>query len=160
MNIPQYLSEEAVRALHRKNYELLGDLVTPDNINSTDSKGRSLIVYAINYSDLHMVEWLLDKCPNVDIQDKEGWTPLHYASQGYAVQMAEKLLGAGAKVDIQDGYGNTALWRAVFESRGRGELIKLLLRYRADSHVKNHSGVSPVELASTIANFDVKQYLG
>lgn len=157
-NLHQQLSEEATQALHRKNYKILATLVDLNTINAVDSKGRSLLAYAVNYSDLMMLDWLLARNPDLNIQDNSGWTPLHFAAQKYALEMVEHLLNAGAEVDIKDNYGNTALWRAVFESRGRGDVIKLLLARNADADLKNDSGISPRGLAATIANFDVKQY--
>lgn len=154
------LPREAIHALHRKNYAILNELIGTNSsmINAVDDAGRSLLSYAVNYSDLEMLDWLLEKKPNVNIQDSSGWTPLHFAAQKYAVDMAKKLLDAGAKVDIQDIYGNTPLWRAVFESRGKGDIIKLFLSHGANPVLKNNNEISPVILANTIANFDVKQY--
>lgn len=71
---------------------------------------------------------------------------------------ARALLEAGARVDSVDNYGNTPLWRAVFGSCGRGDMIQLLLAAGANPHAKNLSGVSPFDLASSIGNYDVKQF--
>ena len=68
------------------------------------------------------------------------------------------LLDASARVDATDSHGNTPLFRATFESRGNGDMIELLRTRGADPRVSNQSGVTPVELARTIANFDVAQF--
>ncbi|WP_346767576.1 ankyrin repeat domain-containing protein [Knoellia koreensis] len=47
---------------------------------------------------------------------------------------------------------------AVFESKGRGDAIQLLLDSGADPNVLNGSGRSPRDLAGTIANYDVSRY--
>ena len=65
---------------------------------------------------------------------------------------------AGALVDVADEHGNTPLFRAVFESKGRGEMVKLLLSRGAGPDLCNAHGVSPRIVADTIANFDVKQF--
>ncbi len=93
-----------------------------------------------------------------DACDDDGWTPLHFAAQGWHVPVAEALLAAGAQVDARDSYGNTPLWRATFSSKGRGDLIALLRAHGADPNLENDSGVSPLGLARTIANFDVAQH--
>jgi ankyrin repeat protein len=69
------------------------------------------------------------------------------------------LLRAGARVDAQDTRGNTPLWRAVFESRGRGDTIQALLAAGANPDLPNQSGVTPGQLAERIANFDVAQFM-
>ncbi len=106
-----------------------------------------------------MVQLLIKSKADLSAQDNRGWTPLHFAAQNHSVDVVQLLLGAGASVDAEDAYGNTPLFRAVFESRGRGEIIVLLVRAGADKHKKNKHGVSPADLADKIANFDVKQWL-
>ena len=70
--------------------------------------------------------------------------------------MAELLLKYGAKVDEKDKDGNTPLFKAVFFSGGNTDMINLLVRKGADPNSENDYGVSPKNLADTIANFDVK----
>ncbi|MEO7702080.1 MAG: ankyrin repeat domain-containing protein [Opitutus sp.] len=62
-------------------------------------------------------------------------------------------------VDPVDVHGNTPLWRAVFNSCGRGELIELLISRGADPTKKNKSGTTPKDLAETIANYEVAKFL-
>jgi uncharacterized protein len=84
--------------------------------------------------------------------------PLHFAAQSNAVDVAGILLDAGAPVDPMDSNGNTPLLKAVFNSRGDGNLIKLLRARGADPYAKNKHGNSPLKLARTIANYDVRQF--
>ncbi|UOQ71477.1 ankyrin repeat domain-containing protein [Hymenobacter cellulosilyticus] len=132
--------------------------MTDSTINLTDSNGRSLLSLVVNYGDAAMLQWLLPKGPALDQQDCNGLTALHFAAQAYAVEMASLLLIAGATVDVTDAYGNSPLWRATFESRGQGGMLKLLLAHGANPDQANDSGVAPRQLAETIANFDVKQF--
>jgi hypothetical protein len=41
-----------------------------------------------------------------------------------------------------------------------GEVIEILLASGADKDLKNNYGISPLDLAGTIANFDAMQFLG
>ena len=81
--------------------------------------------------------------------------PVHFAAQEGHTEVARVLLRGGAAVDARDSFGNTPLWRAVFESRGRGDTIKVLLAAGANPDLPNESGVSPRQLAERIANLDV-----
>ncbi|MNE77207.1 Ankyrin repeats (3 copies) [compost metagenome] len=83
---------------------------------------------------------------------------MHYAVQNFLIKITEMLLEK-SNVNAIDNYGNTVIWRAVFASEGRGEIIKLLLSKGADPNIKNNSNVSAMDLANTIANYNVKQYL-
>jgi ankyrin repeat protein len=91
-------------------------------------------------------------------QDDDGWTPLHFAARGNSVEIVKLLLEASAAVDVRDAFGNTPLSNAVFNSRGLGDVIKILRACGADPYARNDSGVSPLTLARTIANYDVRQF--
>jgi uncharacterized protein len=93
-----------------------------------------------------------------NLGDKNGFVPLHFAAQNWHPDVAGLLLAGGAEVDARNRYGNTALWTAVFNSNGRGELIDLLRAAGADPHAVNRAGKTPVGLARLIANHDVRQY--
>jgi len=83
---------------------------------------------------------------------------LHAAAEHQLLDIAELLLDAGAEVDALDDNGNTPLSNSVFSFRGNGEMITLLRRWGADPYKKNNYGVSPVELARQIANYNVSQF--
>jgi ankyrin repeat protein len=91
-------------------------------------------------------------------QDREGWTALHFAAQAYSARCVEALLSGGATPDVRDTHGNTPLFRAVFVSQGRGDVIRLLRAAGADANAANSRGVSPLILARRIGNFDVAQF--
>ena len=61
-------------------------------------------------------------------------------------------------IQISEMHGNTALGTAVFNSRGRGEVIAQLRAAGADPSACNNHGVSPLALARTIANYNVAQF--
>jgi uncharacterized protein len=123
-----------------------------------DRLGRTPLHYAALDGDVGLIRQLLASGSNPDAADDNGWTPLHFAAQNNAAVAIAALLTAGAAVDARDAHGNTPLSTAVFNSRGSGEVIKLLRSHGADPYVRNLHGVSPLSLARTIANFDVRQF--
>ena len=126
--------------------------------SGVDRAGRTPLHYASADADIQQVRQLLAAGLNASASDDDGWTALHFAAQSNAADVATILLDAGASVDTTDSNGNTPLWKAVFNSRGDGKLIKLLRARGADPFVKNNHGVSPLKLARTIANYDVRQF--
>jgi ankyrin repeat protein len=67
------------------------------------------------------------------------------------------LLDQDAEVDRSGRFGNAPLWTAVFNSRGRGDVIALLQERGADPFNVNTSGQTPVGLTRLIGNYDVAQ---
>jgi uncharacterized protein len=123
-----------------------------------DRYGRAELHYAAADGDMGKVTALLGMGVNPAASDDDGWTPLHAAVQAGSFTICVALLDAGAPVDCQDVHGNTPLANAVFEPRGKGDLIQLLRARGADPFLKNRHGVSPFKLARTIANFDVQRF--
>lgn len=119
---------------------------------------RSPLHAAAMDDDVPTIEALVSSGESPDVQDEQGFTPLHFAAQQYSLSATAALLSAGATVDIENTFGNTALFAAVFNSNGRGELIQLLRSHGADPLHSNASGQTPVGLARLIANYDVAQF--
>lgn len=119
---------------------------------------RSPLHYAALENDLSATVALLTGGESADVQDEQGFTPLHFAAQEYSLSVARLLLESGASVDLENSFGNTPLFVAVFNSRGRGELIQELRSHGADPLHTNESGQTPVGLARLISNYDVAQF--
>lgn len=128
------------------------------DIEARDDQGRTPLMHSVIEGNDLLVHLFLEHNARVNSSDKKGFTPLHFAAQGFRTDAAHALLAAGANVDAIDQHGNTPLWRATFESKNRGAMIHLLLRAGADPNLKNLSGVSPLNLADTIANYDIRQF--
>jgi ankyrin repeat protein len=126
--------------------------------NERDNEGRSPLIHAAIDNRLEAAELLLGSGADPDAQDEVGNSALHYAAQEHHPEMAVLLIGHRAIIDVEDIHGNTPLWRAVFNSRGRGELINILLGAGANKHHRNKRGKTPMELAQTIANYNILQY--
>ncbi len=120
--------------------------------------GRSPLHYAAADGKAGQVSDLLASGSEPGAGDDDGWTPLQFAAQASATSAAALLLDAGAPVDARDANGNTPLFRAVFNSQGRGDLIALLRERGADPRAENIHGVSPVSLVRTIASYNVRQF--
>lgn len=119
---------------------------------------RSSLHLAAMEDDVPTIEALLSSGESPDVQDEQGFTPLHFAAQQCSLSAADALLNAGATVDAQNAFGNTALFVAVFNSNGRGDLIRLLRSHGANPLQGNAHGQTPVGLARLIANFDVARF--
>jgi ankyrin repeat protein len=131
----------------------------PLGVDARDRDERTALMHGVIDGMEAAVDLLLALGASPAARDRSGWTPLHFAVAEHRVDLAKRLVEAGAPVDMPDSHGNTPLWRAVFTSQGRGDLIQLLLSSGADKSAPNHSGVSPEDLAKKIANYDIRRLL-
>ena len=123
-----------------------------------DNMGRIELHYSSAAGDAEAVRGHLQGGADKNATDDNGWSPLHFAAQASSEPVTRLLLHAGAEINAQDSNGNTPLSTAVFASKGEGELIQLLRASGADPFLENNYGVSPVSLASSIANYNVAQH--
>jgi uncharacterized protein len=123
-----------------------------------DEYGRTPLHYAANDGDLAQVQNLISHGADPNAQDDNGWSPHHFAAQATSSAVTSALLEAGADVAVCDSNGNTSLSTAVFKSQGEGSVIQLLRSAGADPKSPNNYGVTPLQLARTIANYDVAQF--
>ena len=115
-------------------------------------------IEAVTGDEVTSVASVIQQGIDINKQDKNGWSALHYAVNFGYYNLAQDLVKNGASIDVQDTFGNTPLWRAVFNFRDDGKIITLLLKHGANKDLKNKSGVSPAELAHSIANYPVAKY--
>jgi ankyrin repeat protein len=123
-----------------------------------DRDGRSPLHIAAARGDRDEVVRLLDEGHSPNLGDKLGFTPLHLAAQESHLEVARSLLDNGAEVDARNRFGNTPLFVAVFNSRGSGDLIRLLRDRDADPLAENENHQTPLGLSRLIANYDVRQF--
>jgi ankyrin repeat protein len=93
-------------------------------VSNLDRDGRSALHRAAVEADVDAAIARLAAGDDPDLGDRRGFTPLHFAAQEGALDVARVLLDHGAAVDPLDADGNTPLFRAVFNSRGEGGLIR------------------------------------
>jgi ankyrin repeat protein len=143
-----------------------GDLATlklaieaGDDIDALDRDGRTPIFQAAIDGRVDILRELLRSGASIAHRDVSGRTPLHLAVIQGKQEVASALVQAGAPVNAPDNDGNTPLGDAVFYSEGRGEIIQMLRKHGADPLLRNNHGVSPKELAQSIGNYDLEQFL-
>lgn len=152
------MKADLVSALNSGDLGYLALGVNASNVNDIDRDMRTLLHHAVLLNNAAAIQLLIEKKADLDVSDYLGWSPLHYASQKHYLEVAKLLIKAGVKINSIDNYGNNILWRAVFESKGRGDMINLLLSHGADPNQQNNKGISPLKLANTISNYNIKKF--
>ncbi|XP_053982337.1 arf-GAP with coiled-coil, ANK repeat and PH domain-containing protein 2 isoform X1 [Hylaeus volcanicus] len=87
-----------------------------------------------------------------NINDR-GRNALHQAIISGSVMSCEYLILNGARINCQDAGGKTPLYLAT--ELGHTAQVCLLLKHRADQHIKDESGVKPLSIAVKEANADI-----
>lgn len=76
------------------------------SVNQADENGYTLLHASASYSQLPVMQWLLEQKVDVQAVDQEGDSALHYAS---TVDACRLLLQTGIRVDLRNNEGHTAL---------------------------------------------------
>lgn len=132
------------KAVLNGNLEIVGELLqkTKDFNPKTTDEGLTPLHTAALHGRLDILTFLIshDSC-DVNARSHRNATALHKASsRGYNL-MVEALLERGAQVDPIDWSSRTPLYWACFH--GHIEVIKVLLKFKADPFFQDQSGVSP-----------------
>jgi ankyrin repeat protein len=120
------------------------------NPNSRDDEGRTPTFSAVLGGSIALLGLLIEAKADVNAQDEHGWTALHVAAEEVLPEMASLLLASGADPNVVDEEGNTPLARAVFSSRGRYDVVRLLRKHGAKDDVRNRAGETPREMAARL----------
>lgn len=151
--------KDAYYAIRTNRPDKLQLIESVPDVNEQDETGDSLLWAAALTDDYAVAKYLLEHGANPNVQEKDGWTPLHLCAQNYSVHVASLLLEHGADCNIKDNHGNTAIFRAVFFSKNRSEMIRLLLEHNADAYEKNNYGISAFDLAQSTKQVNVMELL-
>jgi len=147
--------DEVNKLIYRKDYASLQQLVAEGvDVNLAGRDGRTPLMHAVLAADAEtkMIKFLVNAGANPRTFDKQRWTALHFAARDQKMAIVSALLECELDVNAEDSFGNTPLWRCVIDPRAREDVVRLLLGKGADPVRKNHSGVSPRDIAEKTGN--------
>jgi|WetSurMetagenome_2_1015567.scaffolds.fasta_scaffold18843_5 uncharacterized protein len=129
------------------NYE---KAISQIDINIRNERDESLLHRSIVTKHSKISINLIDRSIDVNVKNYRGESVLHYLCDHPDLVIAQKVLENGGDLTIKDIWGNTPLWCAVFNSRGKYEIVKLFMKYGSDPSAKNNNGKSPMDFAKQI----------
>ncbi|WP_253299952.1 ankyrin repeat domain-containing protein [Wolbachia endosymbiont of Chironomus riparius] len=113
----------------------------------------TLLHIAIKVCCEKVLELLIAKKANINIQDANGYTPLYLAIENGYIDIATFLINVGAKVNIECGHSkSTALHLAA--KKGHQSIITHLLEKRSNPNALNRYGQIPLHFAAKYNNTD------
>ncbi|MDO5106576.1 ankyrin repeat domain-containing protein [Capnocytophaga sp.] len=100
------------------------------------------------------MRWLIENGADIEAADTYGRTALWHHSSVNAVEKVQLLLDLGANINTADRYQNSVL----HASRGKFEVVALLLERGADISAKNDRKLTPLQaMLSGCTNLDIPQ---
>lgn len=114
--------------------------------------------YAVFKNDFNAVNRLLGEGASPCQAMADGQTPLHVAAECNLPRMCELLLKQGAQVNAPDSFSGTPLHTAVAFQTDL-EVVKILVGYGANIHLKDADGLTPLALAEKYGHFKIAAYL-
>jgi hypothetical protein len=112
---------------------------------------------AAEHGTLEIVEKLLMKGADVNLQDNKGFTALMVAVHYGRLEIVEKLIEVGANRNLQIIEGYTALMLAV--QNGRLDIVEKLLEKAADPDLQNNEGITALMIAVELGRLEIVEKL-
>lgn len=111
-----------------------------------------LLDYGVPKNDGRVIEDLLQRKIDVNLQDKKGNTACMYLATNGPLSFILKILPYGVEPNLTNKVGNTLLWEVLFfrqdfDSPVWYEVIRELVSMGANPYIENGSGVSPMSIA-------------
>lgn len=146
-------------AIENGDKEQINDIISIHGIEAFDGDKRTAIIWASFFGQIEILKWLMKKGANVSHQDKIGYSSLHFCGQEQNIEIAELLLENGANPNILDEHDNSPLWTAMFNSKGKFDLVRLLRLNGANPNSKNKYGRSPNDIAVSTYDKEIDELI-
>ena len=148
------------QAAYKGDFQKVASLLAAgEKIEESDSKGWTPLMIASAEGHLKTVKLLLEKGANPNAKNRYGRTALMFAAHYGYTPIVEVLLESGADINIvpTDETRKTALIAAV--DKGHYEVVSLLLRYKADTTIKEKLGFDALFSAAVAGNTKIAELL-
>ena len=116
-------------------------------MNEKDERGNTMLHVACSRGDRVLVELLIRKGADIELQDMYGNTPLLYAVDKEHIDIVQVLLKRGAAVMACDFRGNTSLHSAC--ASNNLEVVEILLDRGADPEAMDYGNHKPSDRTSS-----------
>jgi len=125
--------------------------------SNVGSKSAETIHEASSQGHKEVVQLLLEKKADTEVNDKYGWTPLLYAARDGHKEVVQLLLENNADIEAKSSNGRIPLVFAA--EKGHKEVVQLLLDNKANIEAKDMDGRTSLMWAARNGHKDVAQLL-
>ena len=140
--IMSILSDHIMEACRTGNMDMFQKYFLPQhmNINKLDALGATFVMYAAQFGNHTLLQFLVEHGADVHIRSKDGSSALLYASEAGHLAIVEFLVSRGAEINGQDKLGHTALMCAAYG--GFLDIVKFLIEKGADINQQDSVSLS------------------
>lgn len=124
--------------------------IYPEVVDLKDKRNGNVAMHlAASKGNIPLINFLISRGANMNIQDSFGNSPLHYAVDKSRKETVLFLLNNGSRINLQDYKGNSPL--AVACSHDDYDMVKLLLLRNADPELSDLTNIKPYDKATTLS---------
>ncbi|KAJ5934102.1 hypothetical protein N7466_003649 [Penicillium verhagenii] len=127
------------------------------HVNTMDLHGQTALMYAIQFSHMHLVDLLLAYDANAVHMSAKGDTALSIAAARGSEKLVRMLLERGTLVDGSKNIGKTALSQAA--ECGHENVVRMLFNAGADINGLSHTGDTALSKAAMNGHLDIVRFL-
>ncbi|XP_062864164.1 kinase D-interacting substrate of 220 kDa B isoform X1 [Trichomycterus rosablanca] len=127
------------------------------DVDSRSDSGQTPLMIAAEQGSLEIVQELIRRGANVNLDDVDCWTALISASKEGHVEVVKELLANNANVEHRDMGGWTALMWAAY--KGRAEVARLLMEKGANPNITGQYSVYPIIWAAGRGHAEIVRLL-
>ena len=124
-------------------------------VDSTNSRGRSLLHTAAFYGSNEVAVELIERGANLESGDQ--CTALHYAALNGHIEIIREILRGGCPIDINDKFGHTPLHVAA--ANGQTKVVVELIANGAAKDISVEGIGTPLHLAAESGHFETAKVL-
>ena len=148
---PSEVEELFFRELNKKNpdYDNIEIFLQSGFVdaNTKGKYGEPILYWCVEWNNLKLLKYFLERGSNINEADKTGCTPLIWAARYNHPEIAKYLLENGADPNLLDSDRMSALHWICFRDN-HIEMIRLLLENGADPNIKDRWGETPMHNSS------------
>ncbi|MBP2833016.1 PD40 domain-containing protein [Aquimarina sp. U1-2] len=145
------------RVACKGNVKKLDSMLSNIALDVRDSRGRSLLHWAVACKQKKVVEFLIQKGIKINATDHQQKTALHVAFQSNDTMFVDHLIRLQSGPDWKYSYGTSLLELAILNKNKM--LVARLIANGIDINTKNKRGSTPLEISERIGTKDISEYL-